>query len=156
MIVTASSDALPDALPIGGLVRETDTGILRRRTGELVWLEVARRIQLSRAAGWRMPEGTIKIDRSGKWGNPWKIERVGGLWTVRHSLGTIRADFQTEEEARHFSVGEVRQTLLRPYRGGLTFTVGDLLVELRGRNLGCWCGLDVECHGDVLLELANA
>ena len=26
---------------------------------------------------------------------------------------------------------------------------------LRGKNLACWCGLDCECHADVLLELAN-
>ena len=27
--------------------------------------------------------------------------------------------------------------------------------ELRGKNLACWCGLDAECHADVLLEFAN-
>jgi hypothetical protein len=30
------------------------------------------------------------------------------------------------------------------------------LSPLRGKNLACWCGLDAECHADVLLELANA
>lgn len=155
MIVTASSDALPDALPIGGLVRETDTGILRR-TGELAWVEVARRIQLSRAAGSRMPEGTIKIDRSGKWGNPWRIEKVGGLWTVRHQAVALRATFPDEPAARHFAVTQVRQTLLRPQHGGLPFFLADVIAELRGRTVGCWCGLDRECHGDVYLELANA
>jgi len=29
------------------------------------------------------------------------------------------------------------------------------LPELRGRDLGCYCRLDQECHADVLLELAN-
>lgn len=29
------------------------------------------------------------------------------------------------------------------------------LDELRGRDLGCWCRLDVACHADVLLDLAN-
>lgn len=28
------------------------------------------RVQLSRAAGWRMPPGTLKVDRSTRWGNP--------------------------------------------------------------------------------------
>jgi len=28
--------------------------------------------------------------------------------------------------------------------------------ELRGHDLACWCPLDQPCHGDVLLELANA
>lgn len=32
----------------------------------------------------------------------------------------------------------------------------DQLEELRGKNLGCWCkekGQDIQCHGDILLEL---
>jgi hypothetical protein len=28
--------------------------------------------------------------------------------------------------------------------------------ELRGKDLACWCALDEPCHGDVLLEIANA
>lgn len=32
----------------------------------------------------------------------------------------------------------------------------DILEELRGKNLACWCPLDQPCHGDVLLELANS
>jgi hypothetical protein len=27
------------------------------------------------------------------------------------------------------------------------------LPELEGETLGCWCGLDETCHGDVLIEL---
>lgn len=27
--------------------------------------------------------------------------------------------------------------------------------KLRGKDLCCWCRIDVACHGDVLLELAN-
>lgn len=29
-------------------------------------------------------------------------------------------------------------------------------TPLRGKNLACWCKLGQPCHGDVLLELANA
>ena len=32
----------------------------------------------------------------------------------------------------------------------------EMLSELRGKNLVCWCRLDQPCHADVLLELANA
>ena len=28
--------------------------------------------------------------------------------------------------------------------------------ELRGKNVACWCSLDAKCHGDSLLEKANA
>lgn len=29
------------------------------------------------------------------------------------------------------------------------------LSSLRGKNLACWCGLEKECHADVLLRMAN-
>lgn len=29
------------------------------------------------------------------------------------------------------------------------------LPNIRGHNLGCWCGLDQLCHVDTYLELAN-
>lgn len=31
------------------------------------------RIQLKRTKGWRMPPGTVKVDRSTRWGNPFRI-----------------------------------------------------------------------------------
>ena len=31
------------------------------------------RIQLSRAKGWRMPEGAVKVDRTTIWGNPFMV-----------------------------------------------------------------------------------
>lgn len=41
--------------------------------------EAPRRIQLSRAKGWRMPPNTVKVDRSTKWGNPWTFENSGRI-----------------------------------------------------------------------------
>ena len=32
-----------------------------------------KRIQLSRKRGWRMPENTVKVDRSTRWGNPFTL-----------------------------------------------------------------------------------
>lgn len=31
----------------------------------------------------------------------------------------------------------------------------EIVAELRGKDLACWCRLDQPCHADVLLELAN-
>jgi Domain of unknown function (DUF4326) len=36
-----------------------------------------RRIQLHRTEGWRMPVRTIKVDRSTKWGNAFRINVHG-------------------------------------------------------------------------------
>ena len=29
-------------------------------------------------------------------------------------------------------------------------------IELRGKNLACWCPLDGPCHADILLKIANS
>lgn len=36
------------------------------------------------------------------------------------------------------------------------FDVAEAMETLRGKDLACWCKLGEPCHGDVLLELANA
>jgi hypothetical protein len=37
------------------------------------------RVQLKRTAGWRMPENTVKVDRSTTWGNPFVPGMDGDL-----------------------------------------------------------------------------
>ena len=44
--------------------------------------EKPRRVQLSRAKGWRMPPNTVKVDRTTKWGNPFKIGATNPYGTV--------------------------------------------------------------------------
>lgn len=31
----------------------------------------------------------------------------------------------------------------------------DFLAPLRGKDLACWCPLEVACHADILLHYAN-
>lgn len=99
------------------------------------------RIQLRRTKGWRMPENTVKVDRTTKWGNPYKpgtTFRGIAVKDNRHAFCLYRADAPDNpalvEAARR---------------------------ELAGKNLACWCPVerypsDGVCHADVLLELANA
>lgn len=98
------------------------------------------RIQLSRAKGWRMPPDTLKVDRTTRWGNPWKVGEPG-------PLGRTASDAEG-------SVGFFREMLRDPE---LREAAGypDDLSPLRGKNLACWCRVGTPCHGDVLLELAN-
>lgn len=37
------------------------------------------RIQLRRTKGWRMPDNTVKVDRSTRWGNPWTVANSGSV-----------------------------------------------------------------------------
>ena len=100
------------------------------------------RIQLKRTKGWRMPENTVKVDRSTKWGNQIVVGSDRGIgyrrWTAADAVEMYREEMEYEISDR---------------------ASGDApldLSPLRGKNLACWCALDQPCHADVLLELANA
>lgn len=134
-----------------------------------------RRIQRSRAKGWRMPEDAIYVGRPGKWGNPFNFRSSEYCWAAL-SFG-CRGDAAGRQEA---SVRAYRQWIdppgdrrtmaieLQPalVKGDVSVPLGPQikvglapsrqdLEELRGKDLACWCALDQPCHADVLLELAN-
>jgi hypothetical protein len=88
-----------------------------------------------------MPANTQKVDRTTKWGNPF---RVGDIHPV------------TGRPMDHAALVEVYALWL--HHGGLGVThasVDHARRELRGKNLACWCPLDAPCHADVLLEVCN-
>ena len=102
------------------------------------------RIQVSRARGWRKPPGVVYVGRTsagpGRWGNPYKIGAA--VW---HTDGTAVMAMDRKDAAR----------LFRERMGFFLFQQPDLLEELRGKDLACWCPVGQPCHGDVLIELAN-
>ncbi len=112
------------------------------------------RIQRSRAKGWRLPPGAIIVDRSTKWGNPYRVGQ-------RNPFGTITQD---NRHAVSLYVGFAPQNE-KP--------IAAARAELRGHDLACWCrlcdlhrehgkpfGVDCPycepCHADPLGALANA
>ena len=104
------------------------------------------RIQLSRAKGWRMPENTVKVDRTTKWGNPFV---VGDDLTQAEAVALHRSLLTT---------GNYRETKSCSAIDGALYGIGIRMEinQLRGKNLACWCKLGAPCHADVLIELANA
>jgi hypothetical protein len=104
-----------------------------------------KRIKLSRAKGWRMPENAVKVERSTKWGNPFVVGEDGTraecveLYRCLLSGLTCLSSKATAD----------RQRAARDY-------ALDHIDQLRGHDLACWCPLNGPCHADVLLELANA
>ncbi|RIY00237.1 DUF4326 domain-containing protein [Aureimonas flava] len=96
------------------------------------------RIQLKRTKGWRMPPGTVKVTRPGKWGNPF---RVGNMDRRRY----IPFDAH----------GAVERFVDKLVRGQLEITEADVRRELAGKNLACWCKPGEPCHADILLQIAN-
>ena len=119
-----------------------------------------KRIQLQRTKGWRKPEGVIVVARPTRWGNPFKVGEYAPhvhpsaawphhLYIDRHRV--VRADQ---------AVALYRRIVTQPeehrYDGFTPPTLAEIVAELRGRDLACWCPLDQPCHADVLLELANS
>ena len=109
------------------------------------------RVQLSRRAGWRKPPDVVVVSRPTPYGNP---------FTVAEALAHGHAS----------TMVQARQVCVTAYRtwvetGTQLWPVPDadarrarllrLIPELTGRRVACWCALDVPCHGDVLLALAN-
>jgi hypothetical protein len=80
-----------------------------------------------------MPDTTVKVDRSTKWGNPFHQKDQGGR---EAAVEAYRVWVQGESE----EAASVRAAAR---------------VELRGKSLACWCPLNGPCHADVLLEIAN-
>ena len=78
-----------------------------------------------------MPPGTVKVDRSTKWGNPFLVSVMGRDAAVAEFTIWL----QTDPEGQHL--------LARAKR------------ELRGKNLACWCPLNEPCHAEILLEIVN-
>lgn len=102
------------------------------------------RIQLRRTKGWRMPPNTVKVDRSTKHGNPFRV----GMWK----------GFTAADAARAFRDWIERKPSVRSYENafGKPPTIETIRAELAGKNIGCWCKPGEPCHGDILLEIANA
>ncbi len=104
------------------------------------------RVRLSRKKGWKLPPDTVSVARPGRWGNPFSVapELVPGT-----PVGTRYIAMPTVAEA----VEAYRRWLEEDPAGRAIAQQAQ--IELRGKNLACWCPLDGPCHAGVLLEVAN-
>ena len=142
------------------------------------------RLQLSRKKGFHLQQHSlatnglpaVKVTRPGKWGNPFDFRKSEYCWTAL-SYG-CRGDPLGRQEAsvRAFRLwidnpsGHVVKQEETPMMGntersfaiGPTVTAGrapekaEIIAQLRGKNLACFCRPGDPCHADVLLDLANA
>lgn len=109
----------------------------RADTGDLVSLRpradgdyrLPRPRVINRRRSLNMPDGAVYIGRPSRWGNPFEIGRHG-------DRAAVVARFREWLLAQPDLVAAVRR-------------------DLAGRDLVCFCA-PAACHGDVLLEVANA
>ena len=106
-----------------------------------------KRIQQKRVKGWRMPENAVSVCRPGRWGNPFQIGSTN--WIPVDSSGTWSKE-------PHPPL--TREQAIQCFRYCTEFDLQQnpaYLEPLRGKDLACFCPPNVDCHADVLLELAN-
>jgi hypothetical protein len=108
------------------------------------------RIQRKRSAGWRLPAEVIIVDRTSRFGNPFRI------------ADAIEANYEQPARAcvAHFTAWIEGHAAYQD-----TYTVGartfdrrwmrEHLSDLAGHDLACTCPPEAVCHANVLLRLAN-
>lgn len=118
-----------------------------------------------------MPEGAVYVGRPTLWGNPYTVRLApsGVRWARgqyvvdapdgkvlfppddrKAILGRTAALDHKKALAAAYAVSLYREALwiFEPEED-------DFWTPLGGRDLACWCPLDLPCHADVLLEIAN-
>lgn len=108
-----------------------------------------RRIERSRARGWRLPANTRYVGRGSMWGNPFLGADAAANFRRWLDGGMAEAEFLQlrGDYADTFFGRRIDFDQARRIREGIR--------ALRGKNLACWCCEGLPCHADVLIELAN-
>ncbi len=90
-----------------------------------------------------MPPNTVKVDRSTRWGNPFKAGTVATHPKTGRAISVTGKEHAIALFALHLETGD-----------GLKLAAA-ARQELRDKNLACWCKDGDDCHADVLLRVAN-
>lgn len=95
-----------------------------------------KRIQRKRTKGWKMPENTVYVGRPTMWGNPFPCGGNNALAKDSYYQWVVLG------QKKHVGVNP-------PIKE-------EIIKNLKGKNLACWCKEGEPCHADVLLEIANS
>ena len=110
-----------------------------------------KRIQRKRTKGYKLPDNTKCVDRTTKWGNPYRVLKEDGYWVVKDKEGNYWGRLYSEK------LGAIEKTIERysVYIDGQIGIKKLNLEELKGKNLACFCSLSSPCHADYLLSLTK-
>lgn len=88
----------------------------------------------------------VNVARPSSWGNPFTIADMG-------------SDERAVDRFRAAVVGPVLDGKQCAPDAHPEIYIGRIIrcapIDLRGKNLACWCAPDAPCHADVLLEISN-
>lgn len=119
-------------------------------------MSTPKRIQIRRDRPWQTYPKAVIVDRRTKLGNPFRVGELVQI-TAGEELAMIP---MTAQMAVACFDDLMSQRLHRdpadmPEDAAYVQGWYDLLDEIRGRDVACWCKLSEPCHGDVWLRLAN-
>lgn len=108
------------------------------------------RVQRKRAKGYKLPENTLCVDRTSRWGNPFVVGEDGTREECVRMFELLCSGYtcvsgKATIEKQHEFIKHAKEHL----------------HELKGKNLACFCPIvdkdnnPVPCHADILLKLAN-
>lgn len=127
------------------------------------------RVQRKRTKGSRLADGVLSIARPSRYGNPFRIVGtavVGISWSDiverEHGIGAMgTADVVYAEAvdrlgAANHAVELYRELLVVRRREWESARFAKWIIDARGKDVACYCSVAEPCHGDPLLEVANA
>jgi len=117
----------------------------------------------SRKSGWKKPPNTVYVGRPTKFGNPFRLfkGKIYGDASHRGEPFLFLEDAVSSDAAQKRAIELYADWIAgkNPYNViPCPFTVQDMIDELEGYNLACWCKLTDDagnhfpCHVDVLLK----
>lgn len=114
-----------------------------------------KRIQRKRVKGWKMPPKTVYVGRPTKWGNPFILKDAYS--EAAHDLSSMKIKYTDpkNEGARDWSGYATELAIInyKRYLSGHPEIVAAAKIELKGKDLACWCKIGEPCHADVLIEV---
>jgi len=111
-----------------------------------------KRIQRSRKKGWKKPDNAVIVDRTSRWGNPFTVKDCVDVGYFRE--GDKKANLFVVNAFEYWLHGD-REHWMGKESDAAADRINSEIESLRGKDLICFCPLDMPCHADVLLHFAN-
>lgn len=104
----------------------------------------------------------VSVCRPGRWGNPYDVRLFGRERSMKLFRSTMRGVWNPSlVKDLSDELADLAYTSHHAFLKRLGRHPMEVIGELRGKNLACYCELSREgdpdqCHAEILLELANA
>lgn len=119
-------------------------------------------IQRRRVKGWRKPPNSVIVDRTSRWGNPFKASMFGKELSIALYRQCIEGSWNPSlvddlSDGWRADAYRLHCAFIKRWMDNYGWTPSVAArVELKDKDLCCTCPLGEPCHRDVLIEVANS